>query len=445
MSADAKEEFAAFFDAAERRLRLALTGAFGVETGHDATAEALAWAWQNWGDVREMTDPVGYIYRVGRTRALRGLDRDVASTGATIEAHPSDWEIPNFEPNWRSSSLRSPSDSASQCGWSMASDSAIAKWPSSSNAPGPPWPPTSVGASGSSGIIWGWTMSSHSETELRRWIQEVAATSEPTALDDVLDWGPIDSDHLSSIDVTDPVTIELAQPARERQMSSKRAGIILAVAAAVIAVVAFAVTSGDGSNGNDVAAERDEPTATAPADEETTVTAPAPTPAQLATEFWEALEANDRQAALGLVDPTALDSRGPVPFGRSYTLEGAFDWYEAVDWQWQLNECIERRDGAPRCSASANNPWSEALGVEPVTATFIVRFGENGIIEVEDQFDNFLNEWGSQVFGVFAEWVTENHPDDAAVMFDFSVDVNPEILSLYEVNTARFVEAQQTE
>jgi RNA polymerase sigma factor (sigma-70 family) len=99
MSADAKDEFAAFFDAAERRLRLALTGAFGVETGRDATAEALAWAWQNWGDVREMTNPVGYIYRVGRSNALRGLDRDVASATSTIEAHPSDWELPNYEPN----------------------------------------------------------------------------------------------------------------------------------------------------------------------------------------------------------------------------------------------------------------------------------------------------------------------------------------------------------
>lgn len=284
-------------------------------------------------------------------------------------------------------------------------------------------------------------MTSQSEAQLRRWIQEVAATSEPIDLDDVLDWPPVDSDPSSSIDVTIPVPLELAEPAWERPMSSKRAAIILAVAAAVIAVVAFAVTSRDGSNGDDVAAEGDEPTATVPADEQTTVIAPAPSPAQMATEFWQALEAGDREAALGLVDPT-VDS---LPHGRGDTLDGQFDWYEAVDWQWQLNECSDRDDGTARCSATASNAWSEALGVEPVTGIFIVRFGENGIIEVEDQVRNFGAQWSPQVFEVFVRWVSDNHPDDAAIMFDFTVDVNPEILSLYEVNTVRFVEAQQAE
>ncbi|MDH3300252.1 MAG: hypothetical protein OES24_07070 [Acidimicrobiia bacterium] len=175
------------------------------------------------------------------------------------------------------------------------------------------------------------------------------------------------------------------------------------------------------------------------------MTAPAPTPAQVATAYWQALEAGDREAALGFVDPTALDSGDPAPFGRAGTYASILDWYEAVDWQWRLNECVDFDDGAAKCSVTAGNAWSEVLGVEPVTGIFIVRFGENGIIEVEDQVDNFLAQWGPQVFEVFFDWVTENHPDDAAIMFDFSVDTNPEILSLYELNTARFVEAQQTE
>jgi hypothetical protein len=47
------------------------------------------------------------------------------------------------------------------------------------------------------------------------------------------------------------------------------------------------------------------------------------------------------------------------------------------------------------------------------------------------------------VFEVFAGWVERNHPNDAEVMLDFEVDVNPEILNLYEVNTDRFVKARQ--
>ena len=62
------EEFAAFMREAEPRLRRALVAAFGSQRGRDATAEALAWGWENWSRVREMQNPVGYLYRVGRSR-----------------------------------------------------------------------------------------------------------------------------------------------------------------------------------------------------------------------------------------------------------------------------------------------------------------------------------------------------------------------------------------
>ena len=95
------------------------------------------------------------------------------------------------------------------------------------------------------------------------------------------------------------------------------------------------------------------------------------------------------------------------------------------------------------CTATATNAWSDALGIEPITGTFLVRFGDDGIAAVGDQFASFGQQWRPMVFEVFAEWVEANHPDDAQVMFNFVVDVNPEILGLYEVNTERFVEAHQ--
>lgn len=93
------DDFAVFFDATERRLRLALTGAFGIEAGREAAAEALAWGWQNWDRVQRMDNPVGYLYRVGKTAALRAADHDARSDSMGVEVHPSAWELPSFEPN----------------------------------------------------------------------------------------------------------------------------------------------------------------------------------------------------------------------------------------------------------------------------------------------------------------------------------------------------------
>src|SRR5215831_14909171 len=62
------EEFAAFMDDAEPRLRRALVAALGSQRGRDATAESLAWGWEHWTRVREMQNPAGYLYRVGRSR-----------------------------------------------------------------------------------------------------------------------------------------------------------------------------------------------------------------------------------------------------------------------------------------------------------------------------------------------------------------------------------------
>jgi DNA-directed RNA polymerase specialized sigma24 family protein len=66
-------DFSAFFALAEPRLRRAFVAAYGGERGREATAEALAWAWEHWSEVQAMDNPMGYLYRVGgsRTRGRR--------------------------------------------------------------------------------------------------------------------------------------------------------------------------------------------------------------------------------------------------------------------------------------------------------------------------------------------------------------------------------------
>jgi DNA-directed RNA polymerase specialized sigma24 family protein len=61
--------FAAFVERSEPRLRRALVATYGPVVGRDATVDALSWAWEHWERLAPMTNPVGYLYRVGQTAA----------------------------------------------------------------------------------------------------------------------------------------------------------------------------------------------------------------------------------------------------------------------------------------------------------------------------------------------------------------------------------------
>jgi DNA-directed RNA polymerase specialized sigma24 family protein len=61
-------EFTEFVEAVEPRLRRALVAAYGSDRGREATAEALAFAWERWTEVRVMQNPTAYLYRVGQSR-----------------------------------------------------------------------------------------------------------------------------------------------------------------------------------------------------------------------------------------------------------------------------------------------------------------------------------------------------------------------------------------
>jgi DNA-directed RNA polymerase specialized sigma24 family protein len=73
MAVTAAEEFETFIRGVRPRLLRAFAGCRGRHGAPDATAEALAYAWEHWERVREMDNPAGYLYRVGlsRTRLRR--------------------------------------------------------------------------------------------------------------------------------------------------------------------------------------------------------------------------------------------------------------------------------------------------------------------------------------------------------------------------------------
>lgn len=72
---ETSEEFTRFVEGPARRLRLVLIAHFGPEVGNDAASHALSYAWQHWSRVKTMTNPVGYLYRVGQSAARRDVHR----------------------------------------------------------------------------------------------------------------------------------------------------------------------------------------------------------------------------------------------------------------------------------------------------------------------------------------------------------------------------------
>jgi DNA-directed RNA polymerase specialized sigma24 family protein len=83
---DREDGFRVFVTDVEPRLRRALTAAYGYERGREATAEALAYAWENWQRVAGLANPAGYLYRVGQSRT-RGNKRPVVF-GTTMSDDP---------------------------------------------------------------------------------------------------------------------------------------------------------------------------------------------------------------------------------------------------------------------------------------------------------------------------------------------------------------------
>ena len=72
MSSDVPaDRFDGFVRSAEERLSFAFAAAYGPELGADATAEALAYAWEHWDRPRDMKNPIGYLFRVGQSKARR--------------------------------------------------------------------------------------------------------------------------------------------------------------------------------------------------------------------------------------------------------------------------------------------------------------------------------------------------------------------------------------
>ncbi len=67
-ASDDQAVFERFVEDVGPRLGRALAALYGFEDGRDATAEALAYAWENWERLQHIANLPGYLFRVGQTR-----------------------------------------------------------------------------------------------------------------------------------------------------------------------------------------------------------------------------------------------------------------------------------------------------------------------------------------------------------------------------------------
>ena len=68
-------DFEDFVLATQPQLSRALAAAYGFEDGQDATAEALAYAFEHWDRLQHVANLPGYLFRVGQTRGRRRRQR----------------------------------------------------------------------------------------------------------------------------------------------------------------------------------------------------------------------------------------------------------------------------------------------------------------------------------------------------------------------------------
>jgi RNA polymerase sigma factor (sigma-70 family) len=88
---DVEIQFTAFVLEQEPRLRRAFVAAYGSHRGREATAEALAFAWEYWDRLSKVNNVPGYLYRVGQSRTRHRRNEP----SFVLERH----EEPIFEPD----------------------------------------------------------------------------------------------------------------------------------------------------------------------------------------------------------------------------------------------------------------------------------------------------------------------------------------------------------
>lgn len=91
------EAFTEFVATTGRRVQHALMAHLGPDVGDDVAAEVLEYAWEHWDRVRQMENPAGYLFTIGRRRGHRARSRPrLLARPSSSPSAP--WVEPGLEP-----------------------------------------------------------------------------------------------------------------------------------------------------------------------------------------------------------------------------------------------------------------------------------------------------------------------------------------------------------
>ncbi len=91
------EGFTSFVKRYRPMLQKALVAVVGPDLAGDACAEAFAYCWSRWDQIREMESPGGYVWSVGRSKGRDLMRRDRKDLRVLLPEVPSS-EMPLVEP-----------------------------------------------------------------------------------------------------------------------------------------------------------------------------------------------------------------------------------------------------------------------------------------------------------------------------------------------------------
>jgi hypothetical protein len=196
-------------------------------------------------------------------------------------------------------------------------------------------------------------------------------------------------------------------------MVKKRLGaIVLAAALGIATAIAVVVLA---NNGDD--------DATTLTEEPTSVTRPA---MDVAQRFVEAVAAFDADGALSHVEAGA-DLTGVIASIGAQNVAGSAPEFrqfvsllEALQYEQILDSCDEMgtsdAGSTVRCAFDFHLFGSHELGLGPFEgSTFTLTVADGSIVKAS--MDWGIDEFSVQMWNPFADWVSTNHPADAAVMY----------------------------
>jgi hypothetical protein len=248
------------------------------------------------------------------------------------------------------------------------------------------------------------------------------ATPSPTAWDSIL----------SRIDAeTDEADIEVVwrDPEDQGTPSPTRIALWVGVAASAVLITVGVLASTRGGDDADRVVESDETRQAI----------------GLAQRFVEARDRWDGEAVRAMVaDDAVIVGEDQVTTADEYLVHSDFE--RVTEWRFLQPECAATEVGPPvevTCSYVMENAWSQALGVGPFSGSSFTFVIADGVIQQVTHYFDF-NLFAPQVFDVWVAWLTDTHPDDVDVLYDFTgavaiVHSTPEALALQEQYTDEFI------